>query len=91
MTNTVQRADPKMDKSCTSNVKIESLLFSESSHTPDYEIWNSLDAYQLTEEHCQEIEMVPRNKYFEIPSSSSNFGSVGMLFDQIRPEGDKPH
>ena len=65
------------------------MIFSESSHVPNFKVWESLDAFPLTEEHCRELEVLPQDKYFEIPTSNAQFGSVNMLFDTMRPEGDK--
>ena len=33
--------------------------------------------------------MVPPNTFFQIPEQTSSFGTVNMLFDELRPEGDK--
>ena len=68
---------------------MENLLFSESTTEPNFKLWDSLEAYKLDEQHINEIEVLPLNKYFEIPANHSSFGSVNMLFDEIRPDGDK--
>ena len=44
---------------------------------------------QLNTNQCNEVEMVPSDVYFEIPQSHSTFGTIDLLFDEIRPEGDK--
>ena len=69
--------------------EIENLLFSESNVTPNFEIWDSLQSLTLNENQCTEVELIPMNRFFEIPKSGSAFGTVNMLFDLIRPEGDK--
>ena len=70
-------------------VKIESVLFSESSIEPNFKIWETLEALPLNENQSAEIELLPTNRFFEIEKGASAFGTVNMLFDLIRPEGDK--
>ena len=70
-------------------MKVGNILFYESEHVPKFGVWDSLDAFKLTQEQCNEIEMVPPNKFFEIPENGSAFGTVNMLYDAIRAEGDK--
>ena len=69
--------------------QLENLILSECTEEPNFEVWKSLDVVQLNTNQCNEVEMVPSDVYFEIPQSHSTFGTIDLLFDEIRPEGDK--
>ena len=69
--------------------QVVNLLLSESEYVPNYSVWDSLEAFTLTQDQCEEIEMIPFNKFFEIPASGPCFGTMNMLLDELRPDGDK--
>ena len=68
------------------SIKIDDILFSESTEKPEDNVWESLNSIPIQDE---EVENVAINRYFEILPSNAIFGTINAIFNIIKPKDDR--
>ena len=56
-------------------LEVANCLFSESSHEPNFKIWDTLKPLMLEDQ----VELIPTDHFFETKNSSA-VGALDMLF-----------
>ena len=54
------------------------IILSDTQSTPDFSVWNDINILS-----AEGLKVIPLDKYFRIPESSSSFGSLSLILESI--------